>query len=384
MPRHTDLLHGEGRTPGEPLVPSIYLASTTSLASAEEGAALSRAVGPERFYTRWGNPTVGAMARDVARLEGADVGLGFASGMAAISAAVMASVRAGDRIVAAERLYGGTSELVSGLLPTLGVETLRVDMNDTDALTKACEHDGNVLVVVETPSNPNLGIVDLAAVASVARAAGARTLCDNTYATPWCQNPVAHGIDGVVHSATKALGGHSDVIAGVVVGGERWMADVWKMLKLLGGCLSPRDAALVHCGIKTLGVRMDRACDTAQSLADWLTGHPRVRRVHYPGLASHPGHDVARRQMRGFGAMLAVELDDLAVASRVAESVGVFTHAVSLGGVESLVCHPASTTHAGLTTAQLDAAGIAPGMLRLSIGLEEFDDLRDDLARALG
>jgi methionine-gamma-lyase len=383
MPTHTDLVHIPPRAPGDPIVPPVHTASIFTLTSTEHGAQLSKEVAPERFYGRWGNPTVAALEEAVAGAEGGEKALAFASGMAAMSAAVLASVRAGDRVVVPVELYGGTAELVRGFLPTLGVSHEVVSLHDDAALTAACDHDGRVLVVMETPSNPVLEIFDLARIAAVARAAGARTLCDNTWATPWCQNPLALGFDGVVHSATKAIGGHSDAVAGVVVGDAAWMAEVWKMRKLLGGCLSPREAAPVLRGLKTLGVRQERACDTAGQLAAWLQAHPAVRRVYYPGLADHPGHAVAARQMHAFGSMLAFELADLTVASRVAESVRVFSHAVSLGGVESLICHPASTTHAGLSEEALAAAGIAPGLLRVSVGLEEPQDLLSDLAQAL-
>ena len=381
---HSLAVHaGAGRAPDRPLSVPIVQASTFALPSTARGAELSTAVAPPRFYTRWGNPTIRALEVALAELEGAEAALAFGSGMAAMSTAVIASVAAGDHVLCSRHIYGGVVQLVRDLLPRFGVEGELVDVRDPEALT-AHIRPTTRLLLLESPANPTVDVVDLKALCAIARRHGVCTLVDNTWATPWNQRPLALGADGVVHSVTKALGGHSDVIAGAVIGPRAWVDAVWRTQKVLGGCISPHDAWLVIRGIKTLGVRQERACATALELARWLRAHPAVRRVHYPGLAEHPGHAVARAQMRSFGSMLAFEVASREAAAAVAEGVRLITHAVSLGGVESLICHPASTTHSPLDDAELAAAGIAPGLLRMSVGLEGVDDLAEDLDRALG
>ncbi len=380
---HSLMVHaGAGRDPDRPLSVPIVQASTFALPSTARGAALSTANAPTRLYTRWGNPTTRALEDALAELEGGEAAIAFASGMAAMSTAVIASVAAGDHVLCSRHIYGGVIQLVRDLLPRFGVASDVVDVRDPKALAPHIRSNTRLLLI-ESPANPTVDVVDIEALAATARAHGVRTLVDNTWATPWNQRPLDSGADGVVHSATKALGGHSDVIAGAVIGARGWIEDVWRAHKVLGGCISPHDAWLVMRGIKTLGVRQARACNTALELARWLETHPAVKRVHYPGLSGHRGHAVAARQMRTFGSMLAFEVASRAAAAAVAEGVGLITHAVSLGGVESLICHPASTTHAPLDPAELAAAGIAPGLLRMSVGLEGIDDLVDDLDRAL-
>lgn len=361
----------------------IYQSSTFRFASAEQGADLCAAVAPSHLYTRWGNPTTRALELALADVEGGEAALAFSSGMAAGVTAVMPMVASGDHVVAANCLYAGMTELFERVLPPLGVETTFVDPAEEGAFERALQ-PATKLIYVETPANPTLAVTDLAAVAALGRARGIFTLADNTWASPWNTRPLELGIDAVVHSATKYLGGHSDLIAGAAIGRRQWIERIWPYLKIFGGCPSPHDAWLLHRGMKTLGLRVERQNATAQAVAEFLDRHPRVRTTYYPGLPGHPGHAVAQRQMRGFGGMLAFEVEGgFDAGRRLLESVRLITHAVSLGGVETLAVHPASTTHAPLTPAERHRADISDGLIRMSIGLEEPADLIADLEAGL-
>ncbi len=379
----TRLIHaGSEANETSALTVPIYQTSTFRFDSAEEGADLCKATAPSHLYTRWGNPTTRALELALADVEGAGAALAFSSGMAAGVTAVMAMVKGGDHVVAANCLYAGMTELFERVLPPLGVNTTFVDPEVDGAVERALRPETR-LIYVETPANPTLAITDLEAVASLARARGVFTLADNTWASPWNTRPLSLGIDAVIHSATKYLGGHSDVIAGVAMGSREWIERIWPYLKIFGGCPSPHDAWLLHRGLKTLGLRVERQNASALALAEFLTGHPRVSKVYYPGLGDHPGHDAARRQMKGFGGMLSFEVEGgVEAGCQVLESLRVITHAVSLGGVETLAVHPASTTHAPLTAAERRRAGIADGLIRMSVGLEEPRDLIADLEQA--
>ncbi len=360
----------------------IYQTSTFRFDSAEHGAELCDAVAPSQLYTRWGNPTTRALELALADAESAEAALAFSSGMAAGVTAVMAMVRGGDHVIAANCLYAGMTELFDRVLAPLGVETTFVDPEEEDAFERALAPNTR-LIYVETPANPTLAITDLEAVAALAHPRGVFTLADNTWASPWNTRPLELGIDAVIHSATKYLGGHSDVIAGAAMGSQEWIERVWPYLKIFGGCPSPHDAWLLHRGLKTLSLRVDRQNASAQELAEFLEGHPQVVEVYYPGLPSHPGHDVARRQMRGFGGMLSFEaLGGVEAGRTILESLRLITHAVSLGGVETLAVHPASTTHAPLTPEERRRAGVGDGLIRMSVGLEEPRDLIADLEQA--
>ena len=362
----------------------IFQSSTFRFRDVDEGRALSEATAPSHLYTRWGNPTTRAAELAVADLEGAEAALCFSSGMAAGSTAVLASVTGGDHVVVAASLFAGMIELFERVLPRFGVDATFVDGTDLAAF-EAAIGDRTTLLYVETPANPTLALTDLAGVAALAKAKGCFTIADNTWASPINQRPLELGIDAVVHSATKYLGGHTDVVSGAAAGSREWIDRVWPMLKVLGGCPSPHDAYLLQRGIKTITLRVDRQNATALELAAFLEEHPHVERVHYPGLESHPQHELAARQMPGgFGGMLAFEVEGGFDAGRaVLERLELAVHAVSLGGVETLAVHPASTTHGPLTPEKRARAGISDGLIRVSVGLEDAADLIDDFDRAL-
>lgn len=362
----------------------IFQTSTFRFESVDQGRTLSAAKAPTHLYTRWGNPTVRAPELALAELEGGEAALCFASGMAAGSTAVMATVSGGDHIVAAASLYAGMVELFERVLPRFGVTTTFVDATDLGAIEAAIT-DATRLIYVETPANPTLALTDLAGVARIAKARGVFTIADNTWASPWNQRPIELGIDAVVHSCTKSLGGHTDVVSGAAIGSRAWIGRVWPLFKVLGGCPGPHDAFLLLRGLKTLPLRAARQNETALAVARFLEAHPNVAAVHYPGLESHPQHALARAQMTGgFGGMLAFEVvDGFDAGRRVLEALRLVIHAVSLGGVESLAVHPASTTHGPLTKDERARACITDGLIRVSIGLEDAADLIADFDRAL-
>jgi cystathionine gamma-lyase len=336
-------------------------------------------------YGRSHNPTRWALERCLADLEGGSNAFAFASGLAAI-ATVLELLEPGAHVIAGDDLYGGTYRLLERVRrQSAGLSISYVNLTDPDALTAEIRPETRMLLV-ETPTNPLLRLVDLQGLAAICRERGIIAVADNTFATPWAQRPLALGFDIVVHSTTKYLNGHSDVIGGAAVVGER--ADLAERLGFLqnavGAIAGPFDAFLTLRGIKTLDVRMARHCDNAGQLAVWLESHSKVRRVIYPGLASHPQHELAQRQMRGFGGMISVELDtDLAGTRRFLEACRIFTLAESLGGVESLIEHPALMTHATIPPEQRARSGIGDSLVRLSVGIEEVKDLKNDLEQAL-
>jgi methionine-gamma-lyase len=365
------------------VTPPIWQTSTFWAETDEEFLTMATEPRHDQFYTRYGNPTHSQTAAVVAALEGAEAGLVTASGMAAISSAIIANVRAGDHVVAQSSLYAGSLSLLGRLLPRFGVEATFVDQRDPLAFEAAIRPTTRVLFV-ETPSNPLAHVTDLAAVATIARARGIVTIADNTFATPVNQRPIEHGVDLVVHSATKYLGGHSDLIAGVVVGTAERVNEIWDVHIELGGSAAPFDAWLMLRGLRTLPVRVERHNRNASAVARFLEEHPKVERVYYAGLASHPQYDVARRQMSGFGGVVSFEVaGGFEGAERFVSTSRVARRAASLGGVESLVVHPAAMWAHSLSAEQLEAAGIRPGLVRLSVGLEDERDLVRDLDRAL-
>jgi cystathionine beta-lyase/cystathionine gamma-synthase len=334
-------------------------------------------------YSRSHNPTRTALEQNLAALEGGRFGLGFASGMAAIHC-VLNLLQSGDHVIAGNDLYGGTYRILRTLYAKFGIETTFVDLTDLGQLAAAFRPNTR-LVMLETPTNPLLRCFDLAAIAAICKQRGALAFADNTFATPYLQNPLAHGWDVVVHSTTKYLGGHSDVVGGVLVSDDEGLHQrLAHFQNSCGGTPGPMDCFLVLRGTKTLHVRMDRHCANALQVAKWLEAHPRVERVLYPWLPSHPNHALAKRQMRAGGGMVSVELKaTVAQAKKVCSSFAVFSLAESLGGVESLVDHPASMTHASIPAATRRAAGLQDGLIRLSVGIENVDDLLADLDRAL-
>jgi cystathionine beta-lyase/cystathionine gamma-synthase len=336
------------------------------------------------LYTRYANPTVRELEEALAEVEGAEAAVTLASGMAAMTTALMSLVRAGDEILASASLYGGTMRLLRGPLPAFGVAARFVPVGELPRVDRLAGEKSRVLVV-ESPTNPTLEVVDLAAVAEAAHARGLVVVVDNTFATPFLQRPLALGADLVMHSLTKALAGHSDVIGGALVGSRERIEQARATMKVLGGCMDPHSAFLIRRGLKTLHLRVQRQCESALALARRLEGHPAVRRVIYPGLASHPGHEVARRQMAAFGGMVTLVLGGgLPAAERFYDRLKLVARAASLGGVESLASLPVHTSHHGLDETQLREAGIDPGMVRLSIGVEDAADLIADVEQALG
>ncbi|HZU34780.1 MAG TPA: cystathionine gamma-synthase [Gemmataceae bacterium] len=333
-------------------------------------------------YSRSGNPTRTALETCLASLEGGERGLAFASGLAA-STAVLSILKPGDEVVAAADLYGGTYRLLERVFRPWGLVARYVEdatpANFAKAITSATR-----LVWIETPTNPLLQIVDIAAIAEIAHRAGAKLAVDNTFASPYLQQPIRLGADVVVHSTTKYLGGHSDVIGGAVIGPGELLQAIAFYQNAAGGVPGPFDAWLTLRGIKTLAVRMERHSVNARRLASWLAEQPAVRRVYYPGLASHPGHEIARRQMRDFGGMMSVSLKGgKDAALKLLSRTRLFSLAESLGGVESLIGHPATMTHASIPAEVRHARGIDDGLVRLSVGIEDVDDLQKDLQQAL-
>ena len=333
-------------------------------------------------YARVQNPTRRALEENVASLEGGLDGHAFASGMAAISS-VMTLVPADHHVVASRTVYGGTYRLFEQVLDRYRLRVSWVDTADLDAVAAALVPETR-LVFLESPTNPLMDITDIAAVSEIAHRAGALVCVDNTFLSPFLQRPLALGADLVVHSTTKFLNGHSDSIGGIVVTTReedaRWFAFLQKSV---GAILSPFDSFLTLRGTKTLAVRMERHEANARAVAALLEGHPKVKRLFYPGLPSHPGHEIQRRQASGFGAMIAFDLGTLESAEALLNGVEVFTLAESLGGVESLVSHPATMTHAAIPAQELRALGIGPGLVRLSVGIEDAGDLLADLEQAL-
>jgi methionine-gamma-lyase len=371
---------------GQALDVPIVLSSAFGFESAEEAASAFQGRGDAYIYGRWGNPTVDALEAQLAAIEGTDDACATASGMAAISGALLAWCAQGDHIVAPRSMYAETARLLRERLPRLGIETTFVDATDTAGYERAIRPTTRVLYV-ETPANPNLAMTDLVEVVSLARARGLVTLADNTFATPFAQTPHALGVDVVVHSMTKALGGHGDAIGGCVCGRAQDIARVRDVIvKGFGGVISPFTAFLVSRGLRTLALRQRQQCASAAILAERLASHPRVGIVHHPSLPTHPGHLLARRQMHAFGAILSFELravSALEAGRRLLESVRTITHAVSLGDVRSLIVHPASTTHSTMPPEARAAAHVTDGLLRLSVGVESTEDLWQDLQRAL-
>ncbi len=334
-------------------------------------------------YSRTGNPTRTCLETAIAAIEGGKFGSAFSSGMGATDALIRL-LDAGDHVVCGNDLYGGTHRLFTQVYRRFGLSFDFVDTTSIDPIREAWRPETKMLWL-ESPSNPLLHITDLAAAAKVAHEHGALVVVDNTFASPYLQQPFELGADVVVHSTTKYLGGHSDVVGGATVTNDEAIAKKIAFLQNAAGAIpGPLDCFLVHRGIKTLAVRMERHCDNAESVAAFLAEHPKVERVIYPGLATHPGREVAARQMRRFGGMVSFEVKgDVEAAKRLAMATTVFGLAESLGGVESLIQLPAAMTHAAIPREERIAAGLQDGLVRLSVGLESADDLRADLGRAL-
>ena len=357
-------------TTGAAIVP-IYQTSTYVQDSPEEHKGYE--------YSRTANPTRTALQTSIASLEGGEFGIAFASGMAAEDA-IVRLLKPGDHVVLGDDVYGGTRRLFEKVMAPFGLEFTSIDMTSLDAIGDAIK-DTTAMIWVETPTNPYLRIIDIAGVASLAKDAGAMMVVDNTFATPYLQRPLELGADIAVHSTTKYLGGHSDVVGGAAVTSDAGLAERLAFLQnAAGGVPGPFDSWLVLRGIKTLALRMAKHCSNAQAVAEFLESHSAVRAVHFPGLPSHPSHGLARKQMDGYGGMVSFELETEDAARRVCSRTKLFFLAESLGGVESLIEHPASMTHASIKETPF---AVAPELLRLSVGIEHPDDLIADLDAAL-
>jgi cystathionine beta-lyase/cystathionine gamma-synthase len=353
-----------------------------TFASTEEMKRWAEGKSPAYIYTRYGNPTLTIAEKKIAALEGAEDAVVAASGMAAISNALLSVLKAGDEVIATRQLYGGTYRMMRDVFPRLGIVVRHVEA-DLAGIERLVNPRTKALYT-ETPTNPTLRLVDLHKAVAFAKEWDLISLIDNTFASPVLQKPIEMGFDLVLHSATKYLAGHSDVIAGAAAGRKALIEEIRHMIIYLGGSMDPEAAFLLIRGMKTLEVRVWRQCATALTLAKYLEKHPKVARVHHPGLVSHPDHRLAKRQMRGFGAMLAFDLKGgLTAARRFCDRARIFLMAASLGGVESLAVLPIYTSHYNMSLAELRAASVEPGTVRVSVGLEDPEDLIEDLRQAL-
>jgi cystathionine beta-lyase/cystathionine gamma-synthase len=363
------------------LAPVLWPTSTFVAPSVDEARRMATTVGADRFYSRYGNPTVSGFEQAVADLEGAEAARAFASGMGAVSAVVLGLCSTGDHIVAQRQLYAATQMLFQVACPRFGIEVTFVDGTEPGAFAAAVRPGKTALVFAETPANPKLDIIDLAALGAIR---GPVTVVDATFATPVLQQPLSYGVDLVLHSATKGIAGHNDATIGVVAGSREYIDWLWGFAVLHGAPASPYDALNALRGIRTLPIRVARQSETALAVATALEARSDVVDLRYPGLASHPQHTLAIKQMRSGGTLVAFDVaGGLEAGRRFVESVRIAQHATSLGGPETLVTHPASTTHVNLLPDELAANGIGPGTIRLSVGLEHVDDLVADLAQAL-
>ena len=366
---------------GSALAPALWASSTWQSTGLDDTHGRATAVRGSEFYSRYNNPTVRSFEEAVADLEGSEDALAFASGMGAIASTVLALCSTGDHVVAQRQLYAGTLAFLQGPCARLGIDVTFVDGADPAALAAAVVPGRTTLVLTETPSNPRLELVDLEALGAIR---GPFTVVDSTFATPVGQQPLAFGVDLVLHSATKGIAGHNDATLGVIAG-ERDLVDaIWGYSVLHGATPSPFDALNGLRGIRTLAVRTAHQAASAQRLAEWLAEHPSVAAVHHPGLPSHPQHDLAKRQMQHFGTVLSFELAGGRPAVRhLLEHVRLCRVATSLGGPETLLCHPATSTHVSLTAEEQAATGVSEGLIRMSVGLEDADDVLGDLDAAL-
>lgn len=389
----TNHLHPEtvairgGRRPGETsLAPVIYPSSTFTVETVADARRQATSVAPSRFYSRYGNPTVADFESLIADLEGAEAARAYGSGMGAVSGVILALCSSGDHVVAQRQLYSGTQLLLQAVCPRFGIDVTFVDGTDPDAWAAAVVPGRTQVVWAETPANPKLDLVDLDALGAIK---GPMKVVDSTFATPLGQQPLRHGVDLVLHSATKGIAGHNDATLGVVAGSADLIQWLYGFAILHGAAASAYDAANALRGVRTLSARLQRQCETAQRLAEVLEADERVTDVRYPGLASHPQHDLVERQMRLPGSQISFDVRPAGDASaadigaRFVEAVEVAFMAPSLGGPETLVTHPASTTHVGLLPEELAANGIGPGTIRVSVGLEHPDDVVADFDQAL-
>lgn len=368
------------------LTPPLHLTSTFAFETAEDGGARFAGEAPGHIYSRISNPTVALLETRMAALEDGQAAVAMASGMGAITSVMWSFLKSGDEVITDKTLYGCTFAFMRDGLTRFGIKVTHVDLTNPLALETAIGEETKI-VYFETPANPNMRLVDIAAISAIAKRHGARTVVDNTYATPLQTRPLNLGADIVVHSATKYLGGHGDLVAGIAIGSTEDMADV-RMLgvkDMTGAVLAPFNAMLILRGLKTLELRVERHAASAMKVAEMLEDHPAVSKVHYPGLPSFDQHALAKRQMSGFGGMIALELKGGYQAGiTMMNRLKLIRRAVSLGDAETLIQHPASMTHSTYTPEERAAHGISEGLVRLSVGLESVGDILDDLNQALG
>ncbi len=367
------------------LVPPLHLSATFTFETAEQGGEIFAGEREGYIYSRTNNPTNRLLEQRLASLEGAEAGMALASGMGAISALMWTLLAPGDQVIADQTLYGCTFSFLNHGLGKFGIHTTHLDLTDPETL-RAAISDRTRVVYFETPANPNMRLVDIAAISEIAHAHGALVVVDNTYATPYITRPIELGADFVVHSATKYLGGHGDVIAGMIAGRQEAIDEVrgFGLKDMTGAAMAPFNAMLIMRGLKTLALRMQRHSENAQKVAEFLQASPAVELVNYPGLASFPQYALAQRQMRLPGGMISFELKGgYAAGVAMMNRLRLISRAVSLGDAETLVQHPASMTHATYTPEERAEHGISEGLVRLSVGLEDIDDLLDDIRQAL-
>lgn len=370
-----------GRDSSGALTPPLWASTTWDTADLDGTHAGAKGVHKTGFYSRYANPTVDAFERAIAELEGADSALAFASGMGAISATVFALCSTGDHIVAQRNMYAGTLGFLDGPCKRMGIEVTYVDGRNASEFAAAVRPGKTMLVMAETPTNPHLDVVDLDALGAIK---GPYTLVDSTLATPLGQQPCKHGVSITLHSATKGIAGHNDATLGVIAAERDIVDTIWGYAVLHGATASPFDALNGLRGVRTLGARLRQQSDTTQLLAEWLSAHPAVKRVNYPGLASHPQHELAKRQMRWFGSVMSVDLcGGVESARSLLSKLQLVRSAVTLGGPDTLVSHSATSTHLSVNPEVKVATGINDGLVRVSVGLEAFEDLKSDFSAAL-
>ena len=378
-------VHGSGGI--DPLTgsvsPPIYQSSTFAFKNAQHGADLFAGKAEGYIYSRISNPTIDGLNREMAFLEQGEAALSFGSGLSACFNVCISLCKSGDNFISSNTIYGGTLALHKKVMPNIGIEPRSVDATDLNQVEDAID-DKTRYIFIETPANPTISIIDIEGCAEIARRHNVKLVVDNTFATPYLQNPLNMGADVVVHSATKYIGGHGDCVSGITVGGKEFIDSVRSNLIDTGGILSPFNAWLLLRGLKTLPVRMDRHCDNAMRVAQFLAFHPKVEWVSYPGLKTHPQHELAAKQMKKFGAMICFDIKGgFEEGMKVMDSVKLCTLAVSLGDCDTLICHPASTISSSYSDDELREAGISPGTIRISVGIEDVNDIMDDLNQAL-
>ena len=370
-----------GRDESGALAPALWASSTwdtTDLDGTHDGATTVHGTG---FYSRYANPTVQSFEQAIAKLEGTEAALAFGSGMGAIAATIFALCSTGDHIVAQRNSYAGTLGFLDGPCKRMGIDVTYVDGRNAGEFAAAVRPGKTILVMAETPSNPHLDIVDLDALGAIK---GPFTLVDSTMATPLAQQPCQHGVSITMHSATKGIAGHNDATLGVIAAEKELIDTIWGYSVLHGAIASPFDALNGLRGVRTLGVRLRQQSETAQQLAEWLSTHPAIKRVNYPGLPTHPQHALAKRQMRWFGSIMSIELcGDINDVRQLTQRLQLVRNAVTLGGPDTLISHSATSTHLSVDPAVKAATGISESLLRVSVGLEAFEDLRSDFAAAL-